>query len=227
MSIHQYTKQLSNHGPFIKEILLKLDDLIDTVTAHHENVLFVRANLNFPLSTFPKTPGDSDMPSYPTRTDSAVISRFQDELTRLINAYVNRYSKSHTLSYCLWVRERSKELGYHYHVLIAVNRNTFMNLGDLNSRGNLSHMIQQAWNSAMGIGAEPPYFVHFSNYHYIGKKMSAFEVSTRLTDAYTHFSYMAKVDTKPFGDGRRNYGCSNLNNAGWFLMTQQIKRKGA
>tara|TARA_R110000868_G_scaffold315278_1_gene576167 strand:+ start:58 stop:396 length:339 start_codon:yes stop_codon:yes gene_type:complete len=112
-------------------------------------------------------------------------------------------------------------------VIIAVNGNAFFGLGDLAKEGNLQHIIRAAWNSAMGISTKPPYYVNFSNCHFIDLAMDEAIFSPQLQDMYHHFSYMAKVDTKPFGDGRRNYGCSNLNNAGWFLMTQQIKRKGA
>jgi hypothetical protein len=240
MSKHQYTNQLStidNHfrhyqpppkyGPFIPEILDKIHQVVMCALTHHQKVLFVRADLRFPASTFPKTPCESDMPSSNVKVDHDVISRFQDALRNRIQSYVSRYSKSLTVSLSLWVREVSNQYGRHYHVLIAVNGNTFFGLGGMGKEGNLQHMIKQSWNSAMGIGLEGPYFVHFANSHYIDLAMHAETLSYKLRDAYEHFSYLAKVETKPLRDGNRVFGCSNLNHAYWSIMTQQIKRKGA
>lgn len=78
----------------------------------------------------------------------------------------------------------------------------------------------------MGLKSEPPYSVHFANSHYIDLAMPEDTLSHKLKDACDHFSYLAKVETKP-RDGKRVYGCSDFNNAGWSLLTQKIKRKGA
>jgi hypothetical protein len=240
MNNNQYTNQLSTidkhfkhyqpppkYEPFIPEILDKIHQVVMSALTHHQKVLFVRADLRFPACTFNNSVSDSDMPRYNVKHDLAVISRFQDALRSRIQNYVRRYSKSLTVTHSLWVREVSNQYGRHYHVLIAVNGNTFFGLGGMGKEGNLQHMIKQSWNSAMGIGLEGPYTVHFSNHHYIDLAMNEDELILKLQDAYQHFSYLAKVETKPLGDGHRVFGCSNLNHAYWSIMTQQIKRKGA
>ena len=106
---------------------------------HHQKVLFIRADLRFPDSTFPKTQWESDHTINDVKTNGGVISHFQNALKYRINAYVARHNKSLTIVHSLWVGEIGTEHEYHYPVVIAVNVNTFLRL---NGEGNLSHMIR-------------------------------------------------------------------------------------
>ena len=125
MSNRQYTKQLSlidtqfkhyqpppKYEPFIPQILNKTHQLILSTLTHHQKVLFVRADLRFPASTFNNSIWENYIPFSKAKCDPSVISRFQDALRIGIQNYVKRLSRSLTVINCLWVREVNSEYGY-------------------------------------------------------------------------------------------------------------------
>jgi hypothetical protein len=214
------------YAPYEQEILDKIQEFFLATISQHPRVKFYRADLRFPETCNPGSPYESDAPTYHVRSDSSVISRFSDSLRVRIRSYLSKYKRSISVTNILWVRELSKKSGYHYHVIVALNANSFFHLGDYNSSESLAGMICKAWNSALGITTEAPYFVHFSNAHFIDTTSSYSELMPKLRDTYIHFSYLAKSDTKPKGDCLRNFGCSNLNETYWSLEAQKIERRG-
>ncbi|MGY8896449.1 MAG: YagK/YfjJ domain-containing protein [Paraglaciecola sp.] len=216
-----------HNKPYHPEILDKIIQFITSSLRYHPKATFYRADLRFPETCNPTSPQISDSPSYHVKNDSSVISRFQEALKWRINKHLSKHSKSHTIVHILWVRELSNQAGYHYHVIIALNANSFLRLGNYDNNASLANMVQTAWNSAMGISTEPPYFVYFSNTHYLDINQTDSKLMPQIRDTYNHFSYLAKVATKPLDDGLRNFGCSQLDNGCWSLMRQKIKRKGA
>jgi hypothetical protein len=215
------------HKPYQPEILNKINDFISSSLSHHSKITFYRVDLRFPDTCNPYPSQIIDAPTHFVRNDSSVISRFQDALKWRLNKHIKQYSKSLTVIHTLWVRELSQSAGYHYHLIIALNANSFFGFGNYDNEETLANMIQTAWNSALGIGNEPPYFVYFSNIHFIDLSLTDKVLKAELKDTYNHFSYLAKTATKPQYDGKRNFGCSQLDNAYWSLMVKDIKRKGA
>ncbi|EOB2784925.1 inovirus Gp2 family protein [Vibrio vulnificus] len=118
----------------------------------------------------------------------------------------------------VWCREYSSKLNVHYHVYFLMNADAYWQLGDYASQaqGHLTRMLTEAWASAIGVD-DARGLVHFCEGarkvnandivdglvpHMNGSEYNVFE------DVFYWMSYLAKADTKQFGVGGRNFGCS-------------------
>ncbi|GAA6205391.1 inovirus Gp2 family protein [Thalassotalea sp. SU-HH00458] len=193
------------YQPLIMNYLLINEQVLMKALSHHKRTCAMRFELKYPKGW--------DIQHY-------AISRFIDSLRVRIKSDLARKNK-HTgrndtciLSY-IWTLERSSSLGWHYHVVIFVNRDIYFRVGNLlNTEGNMYSRIRAAWASALGLSFEKSSgLVHIPNNAVYKIKTNDDNYHQQVQDVLYRLSYFAKVDTKQFGDGvgNRCFGYSALN----------------
>ncbi len=192
------------------------------VPAYLETINIV---LNKALTEYPRTlvvRFDLHMPAipncidFPIPDDFNVISRFIDSLKAQVKAdLIKKQRENIRVHNCrvrfVWVKERNDAQQPHYHVAIFLNKDTYHTLGEYLSFGNnLSSKIQNAWASALKVEFKdiiglvhfpqdtPLYYLDVNAVNYEGKYHNVFK----------RLSYLAKIETKQYGSGRKNIGCS-------------------
>ncbi|MBE4327428.1 inovirus Gp2 family protein [Vibrio parahaemolyticus] len=115
----------------------------------------------------------------------------------------------------VWVRERCSSLNDHYHLVLMFNKDRFNWLGKArNQRENLLSMVIDAWAKVTGVDYDEA-----NGLVYVSKDRSGTPVIHRLDSnsrsfdqqfdsLFEHVSYIAKENTKHFGDHQRNFGTS-------------------
>ena len=124
----------------------------------------------------------------------------------------------------IWCREFGGEGQPHYHIAIMVNRDAYSALGRILGQqepdfpwwlaeeqtvSNMAERIQRAWGRTLGLtGSQGIGLVHFpdSPVQLISKGSSMY--TAQYHEVFRRMSYLAKVDTKLYDDGFRNFGCS-------------------
>lgn len=110
----------------------------------------------------------------------------------------------------IWCRERSTSESDHYHLVMFFNKDRFHTLGKYRNRGSLASMIIEAWASALSMEFEDVYrLVHFPENHGYYLMKGKPEFSRQYRDLFYRLSYLAKKDTKHYGEGHRCFGTSN------------------
>ncbi|ELN2578914.1 inovirus Gp2 family protein [Enterobacter kobei] len=185
----------------------RIGELLEYAMSEYSRVLAFMVGLNLPACGIHC--GD----------DPEVIARFIRSVNAQFKAYMKRRKKAGKRIYpCkllyAWVREFGGENGNkHYHVLMLVNREVFrktmLDFGsDREVKGLLTKIIYRAWLRALryrGLKRVP-----------VRLPAVAYELNRNSYDqkyyetALGHFSYLAKEYTKLSGDGRRNFGCSQI-----------------
>lgn len=125
----------------------------------------------------------------------------------------------------IWCREFGVEGQPHYHMVILVNRDAYSALGRIAGQPepdypwwleeeqavvNMAERIQRAWCSALSIfGRQGAGLVHFPRnaVQLIDRGSPMFSV--QYAEVFKRLSYMAKVETKLYDDGCRNFGYSH------------------
>lgn len=150
--------------------------------------------------------------------DGRMISRFFDSLKARIRAREDKNQRRGVrvhktkISY-VWCREINKSERPHYHVGLFLNADAFNGLGDYREhRDNLAGMIYSAWQSATGYFCDIISSVHFP------KDTPCYLLNVRdeyytanLNMAFQRLSYLAKEETKQYGDRSNNFGTSRVN----------------
>ena len=186
-----------HYQPLIVRNLLIHEQVLMKALSHHKRTCAIRFELKFPKGY--------------TNRDSHAISRFVDSLRGRIKTDLakknKRTGKNNTcvLSY-IWVLERSEALGWHYHVVIFVNRDVYFRVGSINNtEGNMYSRIRAAWASAIGLSYEGcAGLVHIPKNAVYKINTNSIAYHQQVNDILYRLSYFAKVDTKPFGEGEYN-----------------------
>ncbi len=170
------------------------------------------------------------------KAGTSVISRFTASLKAQVRADIESKSRQGLRVHpCtvrhIWAKEKSNGLQDHYHVVLLFNRDTYNRLGSLSAeKGNTAARIKQAWASAIGVD---PVFVeglvsfvtngtYCVNAGSVPDNRSAEEIyqddiqggSGRPLDLrsveslFARVSYLAKADTKNYGDRSKSFDCS-------------------
>lgn len=199
---------LPRSTPYIGEYLENITSVIEDAVNEHPRTIAIRCDLRFPGN-------------YNPDIISNAVSRFTASLKAQLDASDNAKRRSGmrvhpcTLRY-IWVREWSTARLWHYHVVLFFNKDRFFTLGrfkndlnDMDENTNLSDRIQKAWASALRIPVdEIKGLVHFpENPLYILDRGSP-DFQRQYTSLFERLSYFAKDDTKHYGDGKNNFGCS-------------------
>lgn len=198
-----------NHNyQLIENHLCSIQRVIGYSLEDHRRTFVVRVDLHLPARP--------DCVDYPMEFDTNVISRFMASLKAQVEADLLRKMQQGirvhpcTVRY-VWVKERNDALQDHYHVALFFNRDRYFNLGDYNQLGNnLSTKITKAWASALrreAFQAAP--LVHFPKdtpYYTLDRNAVTFHQDYQ--SVFNRLSYLAKVDTKHYGDRTHSFGCS-------------------
>ena len=197
-------------GPLIHEYLEGIHAALQTAWYRHPRLLVVRADLHFPVER-----------RYMTKR---VMIEFWEKFQRCIAADMHkRRSQGVRVHSCrpgyAWVRERHQTLNYHFHVAIFVNYNTYRSVGRFERwEGNLAARIRRAWALAIGLerdGAKG--LVHFPENALHILDARAANLAHQYSVVFYRLSYLAKVYSKEFGDGQRNFGASRSDSSGWAM----------
>lgn len=194
------------HRPLSAEYLDAILRTFDAALNEHHRTFMIRVDLHLPQLNFPDSPAIFD---------TSVISKFFKSLNAKIQH--DRYTKGSernrvhpcTMRY-VWARERAEAPTDHYHVAIFLNNDAYSHLGHFNRMGNnLRTKIVEAWASALRIDDEHSRgLVHFPNSPQYYINLNAVDFHLARADAFYRLSYLAKLETKHFGDGTRSFGCS-------------------
>ncbi len=200
---------ITNHGPLNMDYMNRIEQTIYRALGEHPRTMAVRVDLRIPVQ------GDTDMPRCFATVDSGAISRFFESLTAQLDADTARKAKSRirvypcTLRY-VWVKEKNQEFKDHYHVLLLLNKDTYAHLGRFSSTcTNLVNKIRKAWASALRIDAQMfASLVHVPDNPIYYLDSNAQDFAQVVDDLMYRVSYLAKKETKQYGDGFRSFGCS-------------------
>jgi hypothetical protein len=105
---------------------------------------------------------------------------------------------------------------WHYHVVLFLNKDRFFTLGRFKSDPdemaediNLSDRIQKAWASALNIPINDVIgLVHFPKNPTYTLCRGSPNFEDQYFSLFERLSYFAKEETKHYGDGKNNFGCS-------------------
>lgn len=159
-------------------------------------------------------------------SENGCISRFIASFKAQVDAEIKARSKCgsrahHTAVRYVWCREQSSSKNVHYHVFFFMNGDTFRSYGDLRHPlpGQLCYMLNIAWCRALHLIEDASSgFVHLP-----GRLMRVNINDSNPQESYDEFmkveatplesvahwiSYLAKIDTKQYGQGGRSFGCS-------------------
>lgn len=203
----QYQNLSVYHKPLIEQYLSAIHRTFHAALHNHPRTFVVRFDLHLPLLNFDDSPN---------LYSSTVISKFFKSLTAKIKHDRRTKEKegkrvhSCTLRY-VWAKERAQACTDHYHVAIFLNNDAYSHLGNYNNLGrNLSTKIIEAWASALGIDEfVAKSLVHFPQeapIYYINRNKA--ESLETYKNAFYRLSYLAKLETKHFGDKTRAFGYS-------------------
>jgi len=187
-------------GGLVLSYLDKLYDTIDKAVTQHPRTTAIRVDLRLAKSLL--------------FDDTGVIKNFIASLDAQIQADLSRKKRrGQTARSCkvryAWGKERSTSLSHHYHLVLLLNKDVYHSLGRFDQKGNLSDMIKKAWCRALDIKAnEGDTLVHFpdSPTYWLDKNSDKFD--QQVDSLFKRVSYLAKVETKHYGDRSRSFGCS-------------------
>lgn len=195
----------SKWGSSHLEYIYRIEETINKARKEYPRLLAVRIDLRFPLHA------DSFV-----KMDRLAITRMFKSLGEKLLADGKRKKRRGLQVYrCrlryVWVREFKKEDDNrkHYHVLLLLNKDAYHHPGDFTRKNTLAYMIKSAWCSAINFSCEKSEgLVEFpTNCSYWIKRGDERELKT-FDDVMFRTAYFAKMATKKYGDGERNFGCS-------------------
>lgn len=208
---------------------LRIQGLLDDYNKHYLAIL--RDVMNDSVAEFPRTYAariDLRLPNF--RYDPYCLSRdeivsYNRDYTNLMKRFIdslrsklfaqsqrklNQGKRVHrnNVRYA-WCRERSHSESDHYHLVLFFNKDRFHTLGNYRNRDSLASMIIEAWASALSMEFEDVYrLVHFPENHGYYLMDGKPEFSRQYRDLFHRLSYLAKKDTKHYGEGYRCFGSS-------------------
>ncbi|AMF98495.1 TPA: inovirus Gp2 family protein [Vibrio parahaemolyticus] len=206
---HYLGLPVNSNYPMIESYLHGIHSVLKNACNQHSRTFVFQVVLKFPQAggTFPNDAISRFIKSFKAKVSADQCRRIREG--KRVHSTSIRY---------VWCREISSSLNVHYHVYFLMNADAYWQLGDFgaNAQGHLSQMLVSAWGSAIGI-SNARGLVHFGQGarklnvnditgevvpHFNGSEYDTFE------DIFYWMSYLAKTDTKQFGDGGRNFGCS-------------------
>lgn len=166
---------------------------------------------------------DLRLPEDYNQFDTNVITRFFSSLKAKLKAdYEKKKSRNptyvHTTElYYVWAREVGNSGKPHYHVCIFLNGQAYSTLGKYEDKcNNLFSKVRAAWVSALGTHySDNPatYDLNLARFpencrYFLERNKPGFD--TKLRALNKRISYLAKVDSKPRGDGINSFGSSRV-----------------
>lgn len=198
---------LTSQGPLVIEMLEASINVLNSSLNQYKRTFAVRLDLSLP-----DYGNDPDIPSI---SNTNLISKFTDSLKAQIKADLIRKNKSNNrvLSCVLryfWVKERKTSNNCHYHVVLFFNKDVYHLLGDFKtSSGNLASRIKKAWASALGFELfESKGLVDFTENGHFWIDANSENYITEYQSLFKAMSYLAKAQTKNYGDYSHSFGAS-------------------
>ena len=182
------------------DYLQRIYDTLDLALDDHPRTMAVRVDLRLPLLM--------------VMEESNLMKNFIASLDAQIQADLRRKERAGKLKRkCrlryVWVKEKDKALHHHYHLVLLFNKDVYNSLGSFSNRNNLSHKIKTAWCRALDTDLDDGCrLVHFPDNCVYHIDVNSLRSSSVLDELFRRLSYFAKVRTKQFGTGNRNFGCS-------------------
>ncbi|WP_442199846.1 inovirus Gp2 family protein [Shewanella xiamenensis] len=153
-------------------------------------------------------------------SDTAVITRFFESLKAQLKADYQAKLRNTTDGqvhaselFYIWVKEISGRDKCHYHVCLFFNGHAYKSLGKFElGRANMYNRIHKAWASALRLDiSHVQGLIHFpENAQYLLCRNQA-DFTYIYQDLFKRLSYFAKTDTKIYGNGNHNFGCSRVS----------------
>lgn len=184
---------LSKHGALVENILTGNEQVLVRMLNIHNRVAVMRCELKFPA-------GFAD--------NTEVISKAFDSIRYRINSDLRRKADSRgrvinsDIGY-IWVKEKSGNQGWHYHVALFLNYDVYNCFGLINSSNmNMYNRVLLSWASALGLHPDDAKgLVHIPNNPIYKLDCNSVSINEDMHDVLYRLSYLAKVHTKPYGEG--------------------------
>ncbi|MFZ5757929.1 MAG: inovirus Gp2 family protein [Pseudomonadota bacterium] len=214
---HDYSVQASIDRPLVELYLWNIFKTMNYAVQEFPRTVVFRFDLRFPF--------------YWPAVDTGVISRFFESLCAKIEADLNRKARDgkrvhpNRVRY-VWVKEINDSENLHYHVAILVNLDTYATLGKFRENDadlwvdmpkdpkaekhyGLGEMINSAFASALRC---EPYMVRGAvNFTRDGRykiDKGSNDYDDQFAAAFWRLSYLAKAETKSYGDWSNWFGSS-------------------
>lgn len=190
------------------EYLESIHTTIDKALSEHSRTTVLRFDLHLPERI--------TCPDYPYEHGSGVITRFIESFKAQIKAdLVKKEREGKRVHSCtprfVWGKETNEATQPHYHVALLLNKDTYLGFGDYRTlNNNLAGKIYRAWASALMYKPEDVMnLVHIPRdtpcYHL--EKNSRF-YQHQCNEVFRRLSYLAKFETKHYGQKSKNFSCS-------------------
>lgn len=193
----------SEKGPLIENILVGNEEVLAQAIRSHNRVAVMRFDLKFPAG-------------YQGNTN--IISKFFDSLRfRLKQDLVKKTeSRGRAIGSAIgytWVKELGGNNGWHYHVALFLNYDVYNCLGAVKSENdNMYNRVLKSWASALSIPLEEARkgLVNISPNPIYKLDAKSQNLDEEIHAVLNRLSYLAKVRTKPYGEGSKTrfYGTS-------------------
>jgi len=219
-----YGIELNKKREYYEPYLIKSKELLDYVTGEHNRVLSFSLILRFPE----RFKQDKDV-SYISRfirifqrkVDVTLEERRKRKVDVTLEERRKRKVRVHHIKtgnkvFNIWCRERDSSNNDHYHMFILLSYENFRTLGhystSLEPKKSLAILVQEAWSDALGISySDMKGFVQFppkNNYFRVVQNRP--DTKSNYDNLLFRMCYLAKRETKNFGEGIRSFGCSRL-----------------
>ncbi|XNJ75177.1 inovirus-type Gp2 protein [Vibrio cyclitrophicus] len=210
--VYFYDIELNKKREYYEPYLIRSKELLDYVTSEHNRVLSFSLILRFPQD-FKQDRGVSYISKFIRIFQRKVDSTLEERKKRKARVY---HMKKGNKVFNIWCRERNSSNNDHYHMFILLSYENFRTLGhystSLEPKKSLAILVQEAWSDTLGISyCDMKGLVQFPS------KNNHFRVVQNRPDTKSNYDnllsriyYLAKRETKNFGEGIRSFGCSRI-----------------
>lgn len=187
-------------GPLVENYLQRLKQVLDLSLSDYGRVFAFRFDLRFPLGMAVGVNEDMCIERF--------IASFKAKIRHNRNQAQLRNRQAHdTLVRYVWCREIGQHGLPHFHFVMFLNGDAFSSLGKFEfERSNIFNRLHEAWGSALKLReTEVKGLVEFpSDARYLLRR----DDPGSWDAFFCRSSYLCKVATKAYGDGRHNFGSS-------------------
>ena len=201
-----------SHGDHVLQYWVKINQLICRLTDCYPRLTAVRVDLHYP-----KIVDNGDNICCFPNLEPGVISRMRESLKAQLDAdRIRKKREGKRIYRCplfiMWAKEYSESGKCHYHICLLFNKDAYYHLGDYEREDNLRGMITGAWYSALALQRDDcPDLVTFpDNCRYVLDNEDP-DFEDHYQALLTRLDYLTKVESKVFGEGDRNFGCSQID----------------
>lgn len=189
-----------------------INQSLNLITNRHQRVVAFRVDTHFPGIV---DNGDNICCFH--SLEPGEISRMCKSMEAKLIADIQRKEREGKRVYrgtviIIWAREFSLSGKCHYHLCLLFNKDAYYHLGDYEKENTLRAMITGSWYSAMGLHLDDHRgLVHFpENCRYVLNSNHP-DFQCHYQELLNRLDYLAKIETKIFGEGYRNFGSYQID----------------